>query len=218
MGIMDWFSRKSGKDSSALAQQKPVFDKRATMIIDTNDKIIHASTNEYIRYIEIINEIVNKHLEKLYKKCINSNSVFANYLDRMRGVICPEFGQKIVEKLILTMSDNKRHNFSQTQINGIESVTFLFVTYPLSKMEIKESDFKNSYIDKFHLYMNNIYEDQKLSQEVIQNSTFFHIMFFVSNPQTIEVDMGIKSTTGHCSIWPIDILSYQDKLITGLLT
>jgi hypothetical protein len=205
---------QTNKQYGGIEEQINEEAKNNSVFLDTGNTIIPTSQNELEIHSKNINNLLLAHLDKI-RDSFSSDHIVIDYINNIRDTIMSIVSPKAVEKLTLLLRDKNKHTFSCGNTLSNDISIFYVELYPSSKVEIKDTVFKDSYIDGLNNTIEGLYNQFKLTVGQFQNSTFFHIMFFIKDP-IIEVDMGIRSLKFNFNNAPIDLLSDKDKKLTGL--
>jgi len=211
-----YLSNRKKKDSPQVSPKpaKNPIENNAHIILDMGGKIIPMSKNEVDESIFKINDLLKAHLDNVLEAQL-SNVIAANYIKSIKDFILTEISIKSSEKYLQLLSDHVKHTFAVRFGSDLDNSVFYVVLYPSSKNIIKLQNFNESYLNELNNICEKLFRQLNLSIDQFKNSTFVHIMFFISNGK-IEVDMGIQSIKYNFGHAPLDLLSQNDRISTGL--
>jgi len=187
---------------------------KSQIMLDMSGKLFSMSKKEASESIFKINDLLKTHFEKVLNAQIN-NPIAINYLESVMNFILSEVSVKSSEKYIQLLSDNIKHTFVLKYGSESDISVFYIELYPSDKNSIKMQNFRESYLNELNNICEILFRQINLSIDRFRNSTFFHIMFFITNDK-IEIEMGIQSVRHNFGHAPLDLLSEKDHIKSGL--
>ena len=191
--------KKSIKRNFESNQNKPY-----SVIMNTDDKIQINSQDKSQNNIITIGKLFNNHFEKLCQNYKHDRTIF-EYFDYSRNLIGQLVMPKIMEKYNQLLFSRQKQAFTGTASNN-KTVVYVEL-YPSTKSIVKATQFKNSYLNDFSYLLNLNSNKYGININEIE---LFHIMFFIDNIN-YEIDMGIAVPKYGIGVYPVDLLSQNDK-------
>jgi len=179
-------------------------NKRNKEVILNSSNNITTKDDKYRNEIYLIKELVNSHFNKIYTMH-NTTITIKERLSFIRNVLDQVAIPKIIEKMNQLHISGEKQAFTSGLADG--KTIFYIELYPSTKCIVKETQFKNSYLDSLSYLWNMNSNKFNINSNNIE---FFHIMFFI-NATNYEIDMGIIMPKYGYALYPFDLLSENDK-------
>lgn len=187
---------------------------KSHVFLEVGDKVVSLNKNEVDGLITNINDLLKNCIEEIIKSYSN-NATATNYLNSIKNFVLTEVSVSASEKYLLLTNDNKKHTFALHLEKDGNFTIFYVELYPNSMTQIKYSQFQGSYLDSLNDICMTLYKQTGMTIQQFQNSTFLHIMFFITE-NMVECEIGIKSVKFDFGHAPIDLLSKRDHNNIGL--
>jgi hypothetical protein len=185
-------------------------NKKVSIILQTEDAIQSTSQNEYQKKLVSIGKLFNNHFDKLCSIYEHDRKII-EYFDFTRNLIGQMVMPKIIEKFNQLLFSKQKQAFTGTALNN-KTVVYVEL-YPSSKAMVKSTQFKNSYLNDLSYLLNINSSKYGITLNDIE---LFHIMFFIDD-NNYEIDMGIAVPKFGIGIYPVDLLSQNDKQMLNQL-